>query len=118
MKDVKVTTGKRVVFKYRLVVCDVNIKGCKKGKTAFHSRGKVGELKKPIVKDNFATEFENVTKRNLTLRAMWKTYEYHWKVIYYDDKSCGWTKGAPKHRVKWWWNDDVDLAVKQKRDLR
>ena len=49
---------------------------------------------------------------------MSKTYGNHWKVIYYDDKNRGWTKGAPKHIVKWWWNDDVDLAVKQKRGLR
>jgi len=30
---------------------------------------------------------------------------------------CGRTKGRPRHRQTWWWNDDVAVAVDQKRKL-
>ena len=28
------------------------------------------------------------------------------------DSTCGWTKGPPRRKETWWWNDQVDLAVK------
>ena len=33
------------------------------------------------------------------------------------DNSCGWTKGSPRYKVTWWWNNDLDQAVKKKRQL-
>ena len=33
------------------------------------------------------------------------------------DKSCGWTKRPPRHKVTWWWTSDVDLVIKEKRRL-
>ena len=29
---------------------------------------------------------------------------------------CGTTKGPPRHKVTWWWIDEVERAVKEKRD--
>ncbi len=31
------------------------------------------------------------------------------------DKVCGRTKGRPKHRETWWWNDEVAKVVEEKR---
>ena len=31
------------------------------------------------------------------------------------EEVCGITKGLPRHRETWWWNDDVAVAVKEKR---
>ena len=33
------------------------------------------------------------------------------------DKSCRWTKGPLRHQVTWWWNKDVDQAIKRKQQL-
>ena len=33
------------------------------------------------------------------------------------DKACGRTKGRPKRKETWWWNEDVAKAVNQKRSL-
>lgn len=30
---------------------------------------------------------------------------------------CDWTKEPPRHRVFWWWDDNVDTAVKDKQRL-
>ncbi|MBJ3206163.1 hypothetical protein JGB62_24205 [Salmonella enterica subsp. enterica serovar Give] len=31
------------------------------------------------------------------------------------EEVCGWTKGAPRHRVTWWWNDNVAKAIEENR---
>ena len=31
------------------------------------------------------------------------------------DKVCGQIKGRPKHRETWWWNDEVEQVVEEKR---
>ena len=33
------------------------------------------------------------------------------------DKTCGRTKGAPRRKDTWWWDDTVDNAIKVKRKL-
>ena len=44
---------------------------------------------------------------------MWKSLEAD--LLESADTVCGWTKGPPKHRVTWWWNDAIAAAVKEKR---
>ncbi len=33
------------------------------------------------------------------------------------DKVCGWTKGRARRGETWWWNTEVDRAIKEKRRL-
>ena len=33
------------------------------------------------------------------------------------DETCGWTKGPARHSQTWWWNDEVDQCIKEKRRL-
>ena len=33
------------------------------------------------------------------------------------DSCFGWTKGPPRHKVTWWWNEQVEVAIKEKRRL-
>ena len=34
------------------------------------------------------------------------------------DTVCGWTRGGkPKRKETWWWNDEVDSIIKEKRRL-
>ena len=54
------------------------------------------------VKENFADEFENVTQRvNVEDHAedLWKSIKDN--LLSAADKSCGWTKGSPRHQVTW-----------------
>ena len=32
-------------------------------------------------------------------------------------KVCGYTKGKTKHFETWWWNKDVNVAVRRKNEL-
>ena len=33
------------------------------------------------------------------------------------DQTCGWTKGAPRRKETWWWDDTVENTIKLKRKL-
>ena len=33
------------------------------------------------------------------------------------DETCGWTKGPARHSQTWWWNDEIDQCIKEKRRL-
>src|SRR6478609_3346170 len=33
------------------------------------------------------------------------------------EEVCGMTKGPPRHKETWWWNEDCDRVVKEKRRL-
>ena len=41
-----------------------------------------------------------------------------WFLLSAAGKSCGWTKGPPRHKVTWWWNKDMNQAIKRKLQLR
>jgi hypothetical protein len=30
------------------------------------------------------------------------------------EKTCGRTKGARRHQETWWWNEEVDVAIKKR----
>ena len=48
-----------------------------------------------------------------------KTSENHFRrICWHLSTQSGWIKGPPRHRVTWWWNDNVDIAVKEKGRLR
>ena len=64
----------------------------------------------------------------LIISKMWLgvQVEHHvedlWKSLKDDlfsaaDKNCGWTKEPSKRKITWWWNEDMDQAIKAKRQL-
>ncbi|MBJ5510287.1 hypothetical protein JGG51_24190, partial [Salmonella enterica subsp. enterica serovar Meleagridis] len=55
---------------------------------------------------------EAVTERS-DVEAKWEAMKSNW--VKAAEEVCGWTKGAPRHRVTWWWNDKVAKAIEEKR---
>ena len=48
------------------------------------------------------------------VKSAWKSIKYG--LLEAADKICGWTRGGcPRHKETWWWNNDVDSAVKEKQ---
>ena len=37
------------------------------------------------------------------------------KILKVASETCGWTKGPPRHVQTWWWNEEVEVKVKEKR---
>ena len=44
-------------------------------------------------------------------------YDLKSKLLDVASEVCGYTKGKPRHFETWWWNKDVDVTVRRKREL-
>ena len=72
----------------------------------FVSRCKVWRLKNETVRRHFVEEVE----KRAADRSM-KDVEGAWSglkscLLEVSDKVCGRSKGRPRHKVTWWWNEE------------
>ena len=116
VKDVKVIAGEEAAQQHRLLVCDVVVHLVKEVKKPFVPKRKVWKLKDNNTKAEFEDEFrmKSVDKEG-SVEDLWGSLKED--LLASSDTTCGWTKGPPRHKVTWWWNDNVDSAVKEKRRL-
>ena len=76
------------------------------------------KLREEGVKSEFKVcvdEYKNGCDVTSNVEGCWKVLKD--SLLTAADKVCGWTKGPPRHKETWWWNDEVDTAVKEKREL-
>ena len=113
VKDAKVIPGEEVASQHHIVVCALMLKFNKEVRRPFVPKRKVWKLKERDTQENFAAEF-NATQGLLAgenVENLWKSIKED--LVKAADRTCGWSKGPPRHRVTWWWNEDVDQAVKR-----
>ena len=118
LKDVKVVPGEECITQHKPLVCDFKIKAKKSIKRKFVPRRKVWKLQDDAVKKDFlekVVEYRQSCKTASNVDGYWKVLKD--SLLAASDDVCGWTKGPPRHKETWWWNDKVDDAVKQKRKL-
>ena len=118
LKDVKVIAGEECIPQHRLVVCDLALKVRREHKKPLVPRRKVWKLKDENVKQAFEAHVEE----SLSNMEVGSTIEEKWSslkacLLSATDSTCGWTKGPPRRKETWWWNDQVDLAVKERKRL-
>jgi hypothetical protein len=117
VKNVKVIPGEPCVSQHRLLVgCFVfkkasNVKAkCKKRLRVWKLKNKESQLKFQESLREANTELLGAqdveSKWELMKKAMLKATE----------TVCGWTNGARRHKETWWWNEEVDRAIKLKRE--
>ena len=116
VKDVKVIAGEEVAKQHNLVIGDLQIRRPKQAKKVYVPRRKTWKLKNKHIRSDFETQF----RQHVTSREIGKGVEGKWTRLmegwhHASDKTCGWTKGPPKWKVTWFWNQKVDKAVKEKR---
>ena len=121
VKDVKVLAGEEVAQQHHLLVCSLVVHIGKEAKKSFTPKRKVWKLKDNITK----TEFEDLFRTKSFTRDgsmedgnvedLWASFVED--LLTSADTTCGWTKGPPRHKVTWWWNENVEFAVKEKRRL-
>ncbi|MBJ5695526.1 hypothetical protein JGG83_23020, partial [Salmonella enterica subsp. enterica serovar Derby] len=117
VRNIKVIPGEECVTQHHLVVEDfVTRKLQKKGKQLHAPRLRVWKLQDKNVQSRFAEALrakgEAVTERS-DVEAKWEAMKSNW--VKAAEEVCGWTKGAPRHKVTWWWNDNVAKAIEEKR---
>ena len=118
VRDVKVISGEEIAPQHRLVIGDLCLESPRATKKTFVPRRKTWKLKNGHTASVFQTQFsKNVegVKEGHTVEGKWARLKDN--LLHAADETCGWTKGPSKRRETWWWNKDVDKAVKEKRRL-
>ena len=104
VKDVKVIAGEEIVSQHCLLLKV-------KRKVKFRKKLKLWRLRGSELKEEFADGVNNKCDGN----EDW--YDLKSKLLDVASEVCGYTKGKPRHFETWWWNKDVDVAVRRKREL-
>ena len=114
IENTKVIAGEEVVRQHKLVVCDISYKMDKKVKTNWRSKTKIWKLKDDENRKEYKDKLKLVnTKECRTVNDKWT--ETRDAMIKAADEVCGRTKGPPRHQETWWWKEEVDKIVEEKR---
>ena len=79
-------------------------------------RLKVWKLREPNVKQEFVwlvTDRKDEVFEADNVESKWNAMKKVWQKA--TEQVCGWTKGPPRHRERWWWNEEVVKAIEEKR---
>ena len=117
--DVKVIPSEECITQHKPVVCVFKIRKLKSSKRKFIPKRKVWKLGNSGVVDSFIDHMQTALgqkdRSDLSVEGQWKVLKD--SLIEATERSCGWTKGPPRHRETWWWNEAVDQVIKVKRKL-
>jgi len=118
VKDVKAVPGEACILQHKLMVCVVGIQErIKTKRQVYVSRCKIWKLKDAAVQRQFGEQVESraTARCEGTVEGIWQGLKSC--LLEVSDKVCGRTQGKARHRVTWWWNEEVARAVELKRRL-
>lgn len=115
VQNAKVIPGEECVSQHKLVIGDIKIPRTKRSNKTFVPRLKVWKLKDDNEKERFAeaaaarsADIKEVNDVNKKWDMMKET------LLKAAEEVCGWTKGLPRHKETWWWNDECQNARDEK----
>ena len=120
MTDVGVIAGETCVPQHKLMVSKLRVKVHRKLKKEIRVGGcRTWKLKEGAKQEEFrerlqAREREKV-EEGVGVEGLWTRMKEDW--LKAADEVCGRTKGPPRHRETWWWNEECDRVVREKRNL-
>ena len=117
MKDIKVIPSEECVPQHKLLVCDLNVKAPAFQSKPFTPKCRIWKLRKPQAQ----AEFEQVFAEELngdpvaaeSIEGIWTKLKR--SLLSVADKVCGQTSSRHLKRETWWWDDDVNSAISEKR---
>ena len=119
--DVNVIKTEAFIPQHKLLICKVRLfEKTVRSRQAFVSRTKVWRLKEEAVQNKFKEVVERmeVSKNTVdsggSVEVLWSGFRDCMTEA--AEHVCGQTKGRQVHHETWWWNDEVDRAVSEKRD--
>ena len=119
VRDVNVIPSEACVPQHKLLVCEmVLVEIVKKKREVLMSKCRVWKLKDPEVQKTYRAKVQ--ARAEMRAKGDGIDVERVWKdmkecLLVCADEVCGRTKGPPRHKQTWWWNDDVAKAVEEKR---
>ena len=119
--NVKVIPGEEVVQQHFLLVCDFNVRIPPQKKRKFVPRLRSWKLRDPAVISNyhdvFQTKAASVVSSQVDnpVEASWSNLKT--PLLEATKETCGLSSPHQWRPETWWWNDEVDAAIKSKRAL-
>ena len=115
LKNVKAIAGEEVVRQHKLVVCDMKMKPVKKQKVKWESKIKLWKLKDKEVKEKYEQKLkESNMNEDADVNKKWENMKG--TMINVAEEVCGKTKGPPRHKETWWWNEETERYVNRKQE--
>ena len=120
MQDVKVVRNEPCIPQHKLMVgLFFPALKEKEKKADFISKCKTWRLKETETRKEFE---EKMKERELKRDRSEEDVETIWKelkgcLLGVAEEVCGSTRGPPRHKESWWWNDECSKAVEEKRRL-
>ena len=125
VQDVNAIAGEEIAQQHRLVIGDLCIESPREAKKNFVPRRKTWKLKNGHIASAFQTQFSKLAKgwrekpsklaeegiEGQTVQGKWSRLKDN--LLLAAEKTCGWTKGPSKRHVTWWWNKEVDNALRR-----
>ena len=115
IKDTKVISSEECITQHKLLVCDLVVSTKPIKPIRIPPRRKTWKLRDPDVQK----AFEQAVLRKcqhvpVEVEGSWSTIKNG--LLEAADETCGWTRGGcPRHKETWWWNNEVDNVIKEKR---
>ena len=118
--DVTVIRNEPCLLQHKLIVCRLVVRQwVPKRQNAFVSKTKISKLREPNVLREFQKRVSEKAKdrsRNTAdVEGMW--IELKDSLTDVAKEVCGQSKGPPRHKETWWWNDECAKAVVEKKRL-
>jgi hypothetical protein len=118
VRDVKVIASEECIPQHRLLVGIVELREqVKKRKTVYVSKCRIWRLKQIDMRKSFYEQIKTGAQGRSTegdVETVWK--ELKNCLLEAADNVCGKTKGPARHKETWWWNEDTEAAVAEKRE--
>ena len=116
--DVKAIPCEECVQQHKLLVCDLRIKKLDGRQRSYMPRRKIWKLRNPETQRSFYEELNAQLAGNEVNGGVNEQFSVlKDNLLKATDRVCGWTRGPPRHKVVWWWNAEVEFAIKEKRKL-
>jgi hypothetical protein len=116
VRDVKAIPGEPCILQHKLLVCVLKLQeNVKPKRQVFVSKCRVWKLKDEDVQRRFREQVEvrEAKRSESDVEGVWNGFKSC--LLEVSENVCGKSKGRPRHRETWWWNDEVARAVEQKR---
>jgi hypothetical protein len=118
VRNVTVINNEECTPQHKLLLADIKLNAGFVRLKSFPSRRRVWKLKDPEV----CAEYKHLVQEKLDNLTLQNDIEDTWKelkacILDSFDTCCGWSNPKQNRRETWWWNNEVELAIKEKRKL-
>ena len=118
IKNCKVIPGDHVAPQLRLVVIDLNVRNPRGGNKNYENKIGWTGLRNPEKRHEFKTKVLNrITTTEERVHDWWENNASVLRNVARD--VLGETTGKPRtERKEWWWKDEIQLVLKEKKELK